>query len=486
MNVDVHKLRAAGESMRCAGFADVSLAAALGLHDLAHLRSADLPVYERRLAGNGQLDMLVPFFLFGKPVERQRLDETLGGAGLGALADAGLIHYEGDQAIPDVRFTLFRDMVFAHDPESGAGLAEDHVTGIGPAPKTLHAMTIREPVRRALDIGTGCGVQALFLARHADHVIGTDVNSRALWLAECNAALNGIDNVEWREGSLFEPVAGETFDLVVANPPFVQSPDRTYIFRDGGTAENICERLIADVPDHLVSGGYAQSLISWAVGKEGDWGAVPRGWIEGAGCDAWLLHYETEDGLAYAAKWNAWSRENDPKGYAAALDRWTAHYEVKGIASLATGAITLRKREDGAPWWLASHMTDGPASEAGRQVRRVFDARDGLLAMGDTALLACVPRFCGDHRLDQQMRFRDGAYAVEATQIVLDDGVGVPSPIPADALLVVLTIDGETPLSTLVAEAGDGLGADEMEALTTSAVRTVRELAKLGVIEPQA
>jgi methylase of polypeptide subunit release factors len=70
-----------------------------------------------------------------------------------------------------------------------------------------------------LDFGTGNGIQALLAAHHCHEVVATDVNPRALVFAAFNAALNGIDNISFRKGSLFDPVAYETFDLIVCNPP---------------------------------------------------------------------------------------------------------------------------------------------------------------------------------------------------------------------------------------------------------------------------
>ena len=74
---------------------------------------------------------------------------------------------------------------------------------------------------RALDLCTGNGIQAILLAAHADSVVATDVNARALAYTSFNAALNGVDNVETRLGSFLDPVDGERFELVVANPPYV-------------------------------------------------------------------------------------------------------------------------------------------------------------------------------------------------------------------------------------------------------------------------
>ena len=101
----------------------------------------------------------------------------------------------------------------------------DHVLGISPASTSLAQLTLRDPVASSLDLGTGCGVQALHLATHSDTVVATDVNQRALGIARFNAALNEVaDRVEVRDGSFFEPVRGERYDLIATNPPFVISP----------------------------------------------------------------------------------------------------------------------------------------------------------------------------------------------------------------------------------------------------------------------
>ena len=70
----------------------------------------------------------------------------------------------------------------------------------------LHSLTPRRPIERALDVGTGGGIQALLAAQHARHVVATDVNPRALAYTQLSAALNGLENVEPRQGSLFEPI----------------------------------------------------------------------------------------------------------------------------------------------------------------------------------------------------------------------------------------------------------------------------------------
>src|SRR5690606_29971451 len=120
----------------------------------------------------------------------------------------------------------------------GTALPADHVLGVGGASRTLAELVVPIQVERGLDLGTGCGIQALLIARHAATVVATDISSRALAFAELNAQLNGVRNIEFRLGSLFEPVEGESFDLVISNPPFVITPRASgvteYEYRDGG------------------------------------------------------------------------------------------------------------------------------------------------------------------------------------------------------------------------------------------------------------
>ena len=97
----------------------------------------------------------------------------------------------------------------------------DFVLGLSPASITLAQLTMRMPVDRALDLGAGCGVQALHLATHAAHVVATDLNPRACAMSQLTAALNDVQ-VDVRQGSLYEPVDADTFDLIVTNPPFHQ------------------------------------------------------------------------------------------------------------------------------------------------------------------------------------------------------------------------------------------------------------------------
>ena len=484
MRVDnVTDLSEVGTRLKAAGYDEGALAASLGIPRFADWRRADIPVYERRLDSDTPLSRLIRVFLLGHDCSRTELESILSQPGVDALGTHGLVTIRGTALHPRARLTPFAGMIFAHDPDTHAIPEPDHVLGIGPASRTLHALTVRSQVERALDLGTGCGVQALCLARHTDRVIATDVNRRALWFASINSALNGIDNVELREGNLLEPAMGETFDLVVANPPFVLSPDAAFVFRDAGEEGNVSRSIVSAVPSILRPGGFAQLLINWEVGADSDWERGPRAWLAGTDCDGWLLQARLEDGLTYAAKWNAWVREPDPPRFAAALDRWRDYFAGRDVAAIATGAIMLRRSINGTPWWRATPAPGAMGLHAGAQVLRVFAAQDQVrMQADDQSLLAMTPRFMDDHRLDQTLRYHNGAYFVDDVQLRVNDGVGISCAVDPQALLVLLTIDGKQTLRQLLDEAGDGLSSEEAASMAELTLSTVRRLVALGMM----
>src|SRR5262249_46226461 len=159
-------------------------------------------------------------------------------------------------------------------------------------------LTIRDEVERSLDLGTGCGVQALHLARHSRTVVATDVNQRALRLARFNAELNQVSaQVDVRDGSFFEPVAGERFDLIATNPPFVISPatGERLVYRDSGLpGDRVVEDIVRAAPDHLTDGGWCQVLANWAIAEDVPWDERIAGWVPD-GTDAYVVQREVID-----------------------------------------------------------------------------------------------------------------------------------------------------------------------------------------------
>ncbi len=345
----------------------------LGTSDRSLAEGPDLPVYLRRLGEADPLSVLLRVVLLDTPVAAADAERLLGRHSLGLLERAGLLERNEDGLVDGtVRVVPHEHLLIASDRFS-AGHA-DHVAAVHGPSATLAHLTVRRPVARALDVGTGNGIQSLLAAVHAERVVATDVNQRALSFGAFNAALNGIDNVEFRHGSFFEPVAGEHFDLVIANPPYVISPESSLLFRDSGLPKDaVSEQVVRTLPAHLAEGGYGSVMVSW-VQESDDATARPAAWVEGSGCDALLLHTGSDEPLRIAAQWNRDLR-SDAEAYAAAIDRWLEYFAAEGIEQIAFGCVVLRRRTATAErpnWVRATRMPTLRLEPSGAQLEQIF------------------------------------------------------------------------------------------------------------------
>jgi len=266
--------------------------------------------------------------------------------------------------------------------------AGDYVLQVGAAGNYLARLTMRKPVETALDLGCGCGVQSLLTARHVTQVTATDLNPRALALTLLNADLNGVANIETLEGSFFEPVAGRAFDLILANLPYVITPENKMLFRDAVLPGDAGLRnLIRDIPAHLTEGGYAQLLANWIHGKDEAWCEPLKSMVKGRGLDAWLIYNGSKDPEEYAAMWLEGDPRNGGRKYDRAKNAWLKWYRERGIERIAMGVVILRRRASASNWVCAAEVTKSLETPAGEQLVWLFEAQDYLASLPDKGAL---------------------------------------------------------------------------------------------------
>lgn len=345
-----HRLR---EALEAAGFTYDNVADLLG--PLAHnalSRNETVPG-RRRTTGGTPVETLVRLFLLQTPVELDAAERALPGL-VDRLAVEGVLEQSVGEvaARMDVRpYDAGRDLWVVSDLTPGLDggpqrVNENYVLGISPASTSLAQLTIREPVGRALDLGTGCGVQALHLAEHADTVVATDVNRRALWVTRFNAALNDVeDRVDVRDGSFFEPVARETFDLIATNPPFVISPatGERLVYRDSGLpGDRVVEDIVRAAPDRLNDGGWCQVLANWIISADQPWDERLASWLS-PGVDALVVQREVLDPAEYVELWLKDAGQHGAADYLRRYDTWLSWMEDQRIEGVGFGWINLHK-----------------------------------------------------------------------------------------------------------------------------------------------
>jgi len=378
--------------------------------DAALLRNETTPALRRTATDQGSLATLTRLFLLQTTVTAAAAEAALPDLVDRLVAEGVLDRSVGEVAARlDVRPYATEDTTLWVVSDLTPGLdglpqrvGADHVLGISPASTSLAQLTVRPDVGTSLDLGTGCGVQALHLAAHSGSVVATDVNQRALRIARFNAALNEVgDRVEVRDGSFFEPVRGERFDLIATNPPFVISPatgDRL-VYRDSGLpGDQVVEDIVRAAPDHLTEHGWCQVLANWVVERGRPWDERLASWLAPE-VDALVVQRELVDPAAYVELWLKDSGHHpatggDPMEYRRRYDTWLSWLEEQGVEAIGFGWVNVRNggsgRHDLWDWPYDVEQPIAPAIAAwGTAIGAGADA-DGRLRLREDVLQETV------------------------------------------------------------------------------------------------
>jgi methylase of polypeptide subunit release factors len=449
----------------------------------------DLALLDRRTRNGSSFETLARLFRLGLTASAEKLQKAVATVPVEQLLAAGIVRREGNEVRASARIDVHRDLLVCSDFVSflrDVPLANNHVLGVGPGALSLASLTPQSPVESALDLGTGGGIQALLAARHAEHVVATDICPRALNFAAMNARLNGIENIELRAGSFFDPVAGEKFDRIVANPPFVISPSSRLVYRDGGLqGDQVCELVTRGVPEHLEEGGFALILLNWHHPGKDDWKERPTSWTAGNGCDVRWMHFDDEDPASYAASWLRQEERQDPTTAARMLDEWVRYYDSAGIKQIALGAVVMQKCSDRPNWLRCDHIPLSVSLEAcGDQIERVFVAEDLLHRLNnDRALLSRKFKLHPGHRLEQHLSVRDGAWALDSNKLHITDGIDFCAQIDMPTMTFLAALDGTRTVREATKPIAHSMNR-KVEEIEPVGIDITKRMLRLGLLVP--
>ncbi|WP_315033644.1 transferase [Actinomyces oris] len=472
--------------------------------------------------------VLTALFMLGEPVPATALDAALprttaaGAAAVGLVGEpdgAGyvraLVDLRPHEAVDDageVRWWVASDL---GELVTGRALAPDHVLGVGGAGLTLAGLTPRTPVRTALDLGCGCGIQTLYLLRHAEHVVATDISARALAFTAFNAALAGVSvtgsapgaaseadvkpgpasgsgSLELLRGSLLEPVAGRRFDLIASNPPFVLTPPAVreaglplMEYRDAGGP--ILPGLVAGLGEHLESGASAVMLGNWEHRGAGSWRDAVAAWLPEE-LDAWILERELQDPVEYATMWlrdGGLTPERDLQAFDSALEAWIDDFEARDVRGIGFGYLIVhRPQSPREPWRLLEEVTTSGQGVLGPHVAEVLEVRERLAGLDDEAVADLCPLLAPD--VTEERHLIPGA--AEPTVILLRQGGGLGRTLQASTAVAALAgvADGELSVGQVASAVAalSELNAADALALRAEMVEATRHLLTTGFLRP--
>ncbi len=483
--------------LTAAGFTVDGIADRLGpLASAALHREHPLPAMLRTQDATDPCGVLVSLFTLGRPVTEARLAAALPSLGVRGALELGLVRPapEADPTAagaPMVRATCdvrpyadeASDWWVASDLSEAATrapLPPEHVLGIGPASTTLASWTIRRRVSRALDLGTGSGVQVLHLAGHCAAVTATDLSERALAFAAFTAALNRVE-VELLPGDLLAPVTGRAFDLVVSNPPFVIGAPAAdaHTYRDAGRPlDDVGAHLARHAPAHLNPGGTFQMLANWVHRSGESWEERVDGWLPD-GVTALVVQREVLDPAEYVGTWLRDAGEIGGPAYTALYDAWLRGLEERGVVAIGFGHVAVR-RTDAARRVTTLDWPYAVEQPLGQHVGAWFTRQD-FLARAGADLQRAHLRLAED--VVQEQTGPPGAEHPE--HVVLRQQVGLRRATAVDTATAALAgaCDGTLPVGVLVGAVREVLGPDQ-EVDEDALLERVRSLVEAGVLHP--
>ena len=422
-------------------------------------------------------------FMLNDPVRAADARAALGPVLPDVLAEAGLIEPAGDDnVVSPFQLVVANELYFLCDD-----LTRGRDAVMGPGATTGVLWQASQPTHRAeriLDLGCGAGNCALLLAGNASSVVGTDINPRAIALAKINATLNGIANVEYREGDLLSPVADETFDLIVSQPPYFARPrdfdERVYLF-GGARGDELPLRILAEVPRYLNPGGRAVVLSQWPTLAGERLEDRIAAAVAPAGASVLLLRYAAHDLDNFAAHYAAVEHPDLGEDFARAAVRCREHLEEVGIRGLALGLVVVHRSAPETRWTGVVHV---PQSDADCVTSSRIDK------------LVAAREMAADARrlLDARLRVPLGAVFAREYQLGATARPEVVARFPKGALVGTIELGPSAQLLlTLLHEAPDVRGAiqrfadDEKIAFDEAARKLlppIREALLAGMLEP--
>ncbi|HAM43978.1 MAG TPA: transferase [Propionibacteriaceae bacterium] len=450
-----------------AGYRLAEVTGRLGEAAVAGLaRNSAIPA-RRGLAGqtDPQAD-LIRLWLLADAVPLDRARRALGA--IEELLAAGLLIGNGDQVRATVELKPYGDDELSawicSDPTPLDGRSvpprHDFVLGASPASTTLAQLIPRDHVETVLDLGTGCGIQALHLAEHVERIVATDLNPRALQLATITLGLAQVE-ADLRLGSLYEPVAAERFDLIVTNPPYVISPPARseLVYREGRqVSDGLMRTVVTEAVEHLNPDGTLIVLGNWALTDQ-PWEERLSEWIAPTGCDALVLQREVLDPYEYVELWLADAGLDSTTEYAQRYTEWLDYFDDCGIRRIGMGWLALRASGREHPQVRIEDWPHAVHQPVGAAIAGHF-AGVAAAQLSDEQLLA------------RRWRRRPG---------VIQETIGVPGEAdpqhlvlrqqyglgratePGTAVAAVFgACDGELPLSVLIDAVGSLLGVEEI------------------------
>ncbi len=361
-----------------AGYIDANICALLGVTSQQQIEPTRLHYYDRYRLPDSPLGDLIRLFQCRVALPEVKVQRLFGAELFMTLCQLGLLIRRDDDWSSRVDLFDAAGLYIATDhrymilPEDT--IAENPIMYLGMDSMGLVYTAPQATVSRVLDLCCGSGIQGLTATRYAREVIGVDINPRALRFSRFNAQLNGIWNIHFCLGNLYEAAQGY-FNVILANPPFVPSPSQDLRFRDGGTSgEDILSRIITESANHLTPGGnlfIVADLIDVQVYE-----TKLENWWQGGHAHKLVLSTADRDDILFSVPHAHAPFDQTFVQYNAELEQWLHNFHAAQLNAVNFGYILIdRNTAAGSYYSRTIHNPDRPIFH---QVQEYFQQRQLL------------------------------------------------------------------------------------------------------------
>lgn len=432
-------------------------------------------------------EVLLRLFVEGVGVSENRVRGALPGS-FEKLLEIGLLTAKSDSLVSGLRLRPTLEGCFSDDfPSRLFQHSDDFVMGVAPTTRMVKLLIPPGHPKRILDLCCGSGWLALTCAAEKNSVTATDLNPRALELARFNARLNGVDLIDWREGPWFEPVKGETFDLIVSNPPFVITPGSQAIALDTPDNDTLLPTLLGSLPEYLNPEGFACFLLEWPFESVDSWEEKPLSCLPEFGAQTFLFEVQRREPVEYARHWISQDpRFQDPELRDREIDRWVRHFKDKGYEGVSSGFVVMRKCERGEEWTTAeSREVPGFNKETSQEIGRIFEGTSWLKTRaGQVDELLDVP-FGAPEGISQTTDavLSEGKWIPASIKLISPGMIAYNGHVDQSLLAMIEAASSSKTIREIVPELAEQVDSSP-EAIAPQVAGLVEQLVRLGLLTP--
>ena len=399
------------------------------------------------------LDWLIRLFLLEESLPQSWIPAEI----LDLLRALGLAAGEPNVTATVKLYPVQSVYVISDRDMSRPGERSEHVfSAISPQTEEFLQLLPVSPCPACLEICAGAGAAALLAAsRYAVQSFAFDVSERCRAFTEFSRRLNGIRNLTVKRGDMYAPAGSQTFDRILAHPPYVPSLRTTQLFRDGGEdGERLTRRVVEGLPNYLHPGGRLYLLAMLAVYPDRDIPSRIRHWLRDAERDFDLVVVQRRSVDARAFLFDNCAPED--------LPAWRQFVDQCRLRQFRyVNVIVERHREPATPLTIVREAGEGytiaHAERSLAQARRLNDS---------AWFMASRPRLPAGIECSTRSSLRDSRWTAQGSILTRSSPFRIESPVPDAMLELLARCDGTRTVA--------GLGrTDDLRALIAAGLLEV-------------